>query len=111
MDKHIVVLITAGSADEAKQLSLGLVEERLAFCVNTLAGIRSTYFWDGKMCEDEEVQLVVKSRADRFDALAAWVRENHSYDVPEVIALPIAQASADYLKCIDDWLGPPAPSR
>ncbi len=107
MSHHIVVLITAGSADEAARLSRGLVEERLAFCVNAIPGIRSTYFWDGKLCEDEEVQLVAKSRADRFEKLAAWVKANHSYDVPEVIALPIASGSADYLKCIDDWLGPP----
>ncbi len=108
MEKYIVVLITAGSAEEAEKLSRGLVEEKLAFCVNALPGVRSIYFWDGKMCADEEVQLFAKTRADRFEALAAWVGENHSYDVPEVIALPIAMGSASYLQSIDDWLGPPA---
>ena len=104
-EKYIVVFITAGSAAEAEKLSLGLVEEKLAYCVNVIPSVKSTYFWEGKVCVDEELMLVVKSRNSRFKNLERWVRKNHSYDVPEVIALPLANGSKPYLKCINDWLG------
>ncbi len=106
MADHIVVYITAGSKEEAGKLSGGLVKEKLAFCVNAIPSIQSTYFWEGEMCVDEEILLIVKSRADLFDKLETWVRQNHSYDVPEVIALPIAHGSPPYLKSIDDWVAP-----
>ena len=105
MNEHIVVLTTAGSKEEANKLSRGLVEEKLAYCVNTVPSIQSTYFWEGKLCVDEELLLVIKTQEVKFTALELWIRENHSYDVPELIALPISKASADYLKCIDDWVG------
>ena len=102
--QHIVVFVTAGSREEADKLSRGLVEEKLAFCVNALPSIKSTYYWEGKLCEDEEILLIIKSRSSKFDALETWVRKNHSYDVPEVIALPIVKGSQPYLKSIDDWV-------
>ena len=106
MNKHIVVFITTGSKEEADMLSRGLVEERLAFCVSTIPAIQSTYYWGDKLCVDEEILLIVKTQNQKFEALEAWVCENHSYDVPEVIALPIVQGSQPYLKCIDDWVEP-----
>ncbi len=102
--QHVVVFVTAGSKEEADTLSRGLVEEKLAFCVNMLPAIQSTYYWEGKLCEDEEILLIIKTRASKFDALETWVRKNHSYDVPEVIALPIVKGSQPYLKSIDDWV-------
>ena len=104
MDPHIVVLITAGSREEADKLSRGLVEENLAFCVNSVPGVQSTYYWEDKLCVDAEFLLIVKTRGDRFEDLEKWVRENHSYDVPEVIALPIVKGSEPYLKSIDNWI-------
>ena len=104
MEQHIVVYITAGSNEEAEKLSRGLVEEKLAFCVNAVSQVKSTYFWEGKLCVDDEILLIVKTRTEKYEALETWVRKNHSYDVPELIALPILKASADYLKCIDDWV-------
>ena len=104
MAQHIVVFITAGSREEADKISKGLVEEKLAFCVNSVPGIKSTYFWEGKLCVDEEFLLIAKTRDSRFEDLEKWVRENHSYDVPEVIALPILKGSEPYLKAIDDWV-------
>ncbi len=104
MDPHIVVLITAGSREEADKLSRGLVEEKLAFCVNSVPGVQSTYYWEDKLCVDAEFLLIVKTRGDRFEDLKKWVRENHSYDVPEVIALPIVKGSEPYLKSIDNWI-------
>ena len=102
--RHIVVLITARTADEANRLSQELVEERLAYCVNAIPGIKSAYFWDGKVCVDEEIQLLAKTRSTRFAALEKWVRENHRYEVPEIIAIPLVEGSKPYLKCIDDWV-------
>ena len=104
--QHIVVYVTAGSQEEADKLSRGLVEEKLAFCVNAIPEVKSTYYWEGKFCEDEEILLIIKTRSSKFAALETWVRKNHSYDVPEVIALPIVKGSQPYLKSIDDWVSP-----
>ena len=102
--QHVMVFVTAGSKEEADKLSRGLVEEKLAFCVNAIPSIQSTYYWEDKLCVDEEILLIVKTRSEKFDALETWVRENHSYDVPEIIALPIVAGSQPYLKSIDDWV-------
>ncbi len=105
MNRHIVVLTTAGSKEEADKLSRGLVEGKLAYCVNTVPSVQSTYFWEGKICVDEELLLIIKTQDAKFSDLESWLRQNHSYDVPEIIALPITQGSADYLECIDKWVG------
>ncbi len=105
MSEHIVVLTTTDSKKEAKKLSQGLVQNKLAYCVNTIPSIQSTYYWKEKVCIDEELLLIIKTREEKFALLKAWMLENHSYDVPELIAFPITQASKDYLKCIDDWVG------
>ncbi len=104
MDSHIVVYITASSQEEADRLSRGLVEAKLAFCVNSVPSVKSTYYWEDKLCVDNEFLLIAKTRTDRFDDLEQWVVEHHSYDVPEVIALPIVKGSKPYLNSIDDWV-------
>jgi len=104
MDSHIVVYITASSQEEADTLSRGLVEAKLAFCVNSIPSVKSTYYWENELCVDNEILLVAKSRTDQFDALEKWVVEHHSYNVPEVIALPIVKGSKPYLQSIDDWV-------
>jgi periplasmic divalent cation tolerance protein len=96
--KAIVVLCTApADGDHAQRLARGLVEARLAACVNVIANLRSFYRWDGAIQDDAEVQLVIKSRAGRFDAIAAYLQEHHPYDVPEVLALPVVDGAASYL--------------
>ena len=84
MEQYIVVLITAGSKTEADKLSRGLVEEKLAFCVQCLPGIQSTYTWEGKLCVDQESLLMVKTRSEKFEALEIAQTEldeiNESYD-------------------------------
>lgn len=104
MSTHCVIFITAGSKEEADKISRGLVEDKLAFCVNTVPGIQSTYHWEGKLHVDEEFLLIVKTRKDRYDALETWIKINHSYDVPEIIVLPIEQGLPAYLQGIDDWV-------
>jgi periplasmic divalent cation tolerance protein len=102
MTTHLVVLITAGSAEEATAIARALVEERLAACTNVVPGIRSIYRWEGAVHDDPEVLLVVKTRANRFEALARRVEELHSYDVPEVIALPLMAGATRYLAWLDE---------
>jgi uncharacterized protein involved in tolerance to divalent cations/ADP-ribose pyrophosphatase YjhB (NUDIX family) len=100
MQEFIVVYVTAGSADEADRLARSLVDERLAACVNRIKSVQSVYRWQGKVEQSEEELLIIKTSRDRFALLEKRVRELHSYSVPEVIALPVIEASSDYLK----WL-------
>jgi periplasmic divalent cation tolerance protein len=100
MTDCIVVFVTAGSEAEAETIAKALVEERLAACVNILSPIRSIYRWEGKVTDDQERLLIIKTRAERFSAVEARVKTLHSYQVPEVIALPIVQGSEGYLR----WL-------
>ena len=102
MNEHCIIYITAGSKEEANKLSRGLVEEKLAFCVNAVPGIQSTYQWEGKIHVDDEILLIVKTRQDRYETLEQWVKQNHSYDVPEIISLPIQKGLPEYLQAIDD---------
>lgn len=99
-DGSVTVFVTVESRDEARTIAQALVRERLAACVNVLPEIRSFYWWDGAVQDDPELLLIVKTRADRFADLERRVRELHSYEVPEVIALPIRQGSEPYL----DWV-------
>jgi periplasmic divalent cation tolerance protein len=97
----IVILVTAGNEAEAERIARALVDERLVACVNVLPAVRSFYRWEGRVADDAELLLVIKTRRERFEAVAARVREIHSYDVPEVIALPVLAGSETYLA----WLG------
>ena len=104
MDEHCVIFITAGSKEEAEKLSRGMIEKKLAFCVNTVSGIQSTYHWEGKLHVDDEILLIAKTRQQKYGVLENWVKQNHSYDVPEIISLPIQKGLPEYLKAIDDWV-------
>ena len=104
MGKHIVLLTTIGSKEEAAIVSRGLVEEKLAYCVNIIPSIQSTYFWENKLCVDEELLLLIKTQEKNFAKVESWIRKNHSYDIPELIALPIVKGSNDYLECINNWV-------
>jgi periplasmic divalent cation tolerance protein len=107
MTDKIVVLVTCGSAKEARRIARALVEQRLAACVNILqAPVQSVYRWKGRVESAKEVLLVIKSARERFVALQRAVRSLHSYDVPEIIALPIAAGSRDYLTWISDSVRP-----
>ena len=101
-DDHLLVSITASSAEEAERIAEALVQERLAACVNIVPSITSIYRWQGEVHRDSEVLLIAKSRSELFESLAARVKELHSYEVPEIIALPIAAGSKTYLNWIDE---------
>lgn len=102
METHVVVYITAGNAEEAEKIANGLVKEGLAACVNIVPSVKSVYRWKGDICNDSEILLIAKSRNSFIKKIIEWVKENHSYETPEIIALPIIDGSKDYLKWIDD---------
>ena len=97
----IVVLVTAGSREEAETIGRTLVGERLAACVNVVGPMRSIYRWQEAVEEAEEHLLIVKARAVDLPALEARVRAVHSYDVPEVVALSVAGGSEAYLRWLE----------
>ena len=94
------MLSTASSAEEGVGLGRRLVEERLAACVNVLPGVRSLYIWEGALQETDEALLVIKTRRDRYPALARRIQELHSYSVPEILAVPVESGSPAYI----DWV-------
>lgn len=96
----IVVLCTAPDAEVAAGLAKGLVEERIAACVNVLPALRSFYVWEGRPQDDAEAQLLIKTRATRFDELAAWIAKHHPYEVPEIIATRVSHGYEPYLRWI-----------
>lgn len=102
---HIVVLITTSSTSEAQAIGRALVEGRLAACVNIIPGVRSLFWWQGKVEEQDEALLLVKSRSELLPSVIEAVKRLHSYTVPEVIALSILAGSPDYLAWIDESVG------
>jgi len=101
MSERLVVLMTAGSREEADKIAHALVSELLAACVNVLPRITSVYRWQGKIHSDQEWLLIAKSHSDALDDLVRRVQALHSYDVPEIIALPVIGGSEAYLRWID----------
>ena len=99
---YLLVSLTTSSLEEAEKIAEALVQERLAACVNIVPAITSIYRWRGEVHRDNEVLLIAKSRPELFDSLAARVKELHSYEVPEIIALPIVAGSEAYLNWIDE---------
>ena len=101
MSERVVVLMTAGSQEEAVHIAQNLVSEGLVACVNIVPGVTSVYRWEREVQQDQEWLLVAKSRRDVLDDLVRRVQALHSYDVPEIIALPLAGGSDAYLRWID----------
>ena len=99
---HIVVLVTAGSKEEAQKIARGLLEEKLAACVNIIDGVESHFWWQGKIDIVKEALLVIKTKKELFNKLAKKVKSLHSYTVPEIIALPIIAGNKGYLNWIND---------
>jgi periplasmic divalent cation tolerance protein len=101
MTEYIVIFVTVGSQDEAERIAEALVAEHLAACVNVVGPLRSIYWWEGRLQRDQELLLLIKTRAALFAGVEQRVKQLHSYQTPEVIAVPIAAGSAEYLR----WLG------
>lgn len=102
MTDYILVLITASSEREGEKIASALVKERLAACVNMIPGMKSTFRWKGQISTEEEVLLVAKTKDRLFEKVKKRVLELHSYEVPEVLALPILSGSEKYLSWIEE---------
>lgn len=105
MTEKIVVISTCGSEEEAARIAKKLVDGHIAACVNLLPKVRSFYRWRGKVEDATEWMLVVKTSRARFDALRTVLEATHSYELPEVLALPIVDGSPNYLAWLDAELG------
>lgn len=102
---EVVVFITAPEEELAAIIAHALVEAKLAGCVNIVTKIRSIYRWEGKIEDEKEVLMIAKTEQKLFGSLEKKVKELHSYTVPEIIALPIIEGSADYLAWLKDVTG------
>lgn len=101
---HQIVLTTCPDQESAERLATHLVEVRLAACVNTVPGIRSVYRWKGEVMKDNELLLVIKSRADCFEALREAIIKHHPYELPEIIAVSVSDSHLPYIAWIDSQL-------
>jgi periplasmic divalent cation tolerance protein len=100
LSELVVILCTTPDEATAEKLGRGLVEAHLAACVNAISGVKSFYRWQGKLEADAEIQLVIKTRSERFDEVTAWLKANHPYEVPEIVALPVEKVSERYLEWV-----------
>ena len=110
MKDYILVLITASSMEEGEKIAGALVEEGLAACCNIIHGIRSVFKWKGEICKENEVLLLVKSKASIFERLKKRVKTLHSYETPEIIAFSIKDGLKAYLNWIDEVILPSSSS-
>lgn len=102
MSGPVLVLSTVGKREDADRIAQALVGERLAACVNVVPGLVSVYRWKGKVEREDELLLLIKTRAEKVDELGARLRALHPYELPEMIVLPIAGGHAPYLDWITD---------
>ena len=105
MTDKIVVFSTCDSEEQAGRIARALVEQRLAACVNIVPGARSIYRWKGQIEDAAEWMLIIKSRRDLMEQLRAAIGKIHSYEVPELLAVPVVDGSASYLAWLDRELG------
>lgn len=97
MSDYIQVFTTAGSLEEAKTIAAAIVEQRLAACVQIMGPIHSTYWWQGQMETDEEYLCLMKTSRKVYRTLEMAIKEVHSYETPEILAMPVVEANQDYL--------------
>ena len=100
MTDALIVFVTVPSRQDGERIAEAVVGEQLAACANLVGPIRSIYRWQGEICRDDEHLMLIKTTRERYASLEARVKALHSYDVPEIIALPIETGSAAYL----DWI-------
>ena len=102
MTDKIVVLVTASNVRECKKIARRLVEKNLIACANVLPALRSLYRWKGKVVDEKECLMILKSGREQFPLLRAEIEKLHSYSVPEIIALPIIDGAPNYLNWITE---------
>lgn len=102
MSEYIVIFVTVGKEEEAQNIAHTLISENLIACVNMVKDIRSLYKWQGNICDDKEILLIMKSKKELLNKIIYRVKSLHSYDTPEIIAVPIVGGYQEYLKWIDN---------
>ena len=97
---YCVIVSTTSNIEEAKKIAHGLLKNKLAACTNIISGVTSVYFWKDEVCEDNEYVLFIKTKRTLFEKVRDFIVENHSYELPEVIMLPIEAGLEGYLNWI-----------
>jgi periplasmic divalent cation tolerance protein len=100
----LVVLTTAPNIEEAESLAEKIVEAKLAACVQVMPAMKSFYFWEGAVKKEPEHLLLIKTLPEKYESLQSFILENHSYDVPEIVALNASEVSETYLDWLNDYL-------
>ena len=103
---HHIVFVTAPSLEVARELITGILERRLVACANLVPGIESHYWWEGEICNEAEVMMILKTTENRLAELETHVLEAHPYDTPEFVAWPIVRGSEKYLDWLTENTGP-----
>ena len=101
---YILVFMTASSKSEAKKIVRSLLEEKLIACANMIDSVSSVFWWQENIKEEKEVLVIMKSHQELFNKVSTRIREVHSYDTPEILALPIVDGSSQYLEWMDKVL-------
>jgi periplasmic divalent cation tolerance protein len=104
----VVIFVTAASRREGKKIARHLVETKLAACVNISQPIESIYRWEGKIAEEREFLLIIKSTRELFPEIEAEISKTHSYHTPEILSLPVIDGSRNYLQWVSDSVKPAA---
>lgn len=103
---HSLVLVTASSTEEAEKIARSVLERRLAACVNLVPGVKSIFWWEGKLDQASETLMLIKTTEEAVPALTEAVKQLHSYSVCEVISLPVVQGNKPYLQWIEETVRP-----
>lgn len=104
---YIIIFITVSSIEEAEKIAQGLLGKKLVACVNIIDNLKSLFWWQGKIDHAKEVLLVAKSKKTKFTSIIRLVKSLHSYEVPEIIAIPLVAGEKKYLRWIDESLRQP----
>jgi periplasmic divalent cation tolerance protein len=102
MTEYIVVMTTVDKQEQAGVIGQVLIDKRLAACVNVIPGITSYYRWGGAAQTGKELMLMIKTRRDKYDEVIKAIKEHHSYEVPEIIAVPVSAGDESYLRWFDE---------
>jgi len=102
---YVIVMMTASSKEEAARIVRALLEEKLIACANILDSVTSFFWWQNKIDQENEALVLMKSKQSLFKKISKRVKELHSYDVPEVLAVPVVDGSSDYLGWLEESLG------
>ena len=102
--QYIIALNTCPNAETAEKIAYSLVESQLAACTNIIPTVQSIYRWQGKIEQEHEALLIIKTRKNKFTQLESLIREHHPYELPEIVAVPIEAGTKEYLNWIDQSL-------